>query len=78
MPTHRYPTRSTNSSNLIGVIDDTNFQYFIPEKVPGNADESAPQFAGAIINNDNEEDLEYQHLLTKEKYREVWTNYFSK
>ena len=50
-PTHRYPTCSTNLDNLIGVIDDTNFQDVIPEKVPRNADAAAPQFADAIIDD---------------------------
>ena len=57
IPMHRYPTCSTNSANLIGVIDDTNFQDVIPEKVPGNANEAAPQFANVIIDNDTREAL---------------------
>ena len=65
MPPHRYPTRNMNSANLIGVIDDTNFQDVIPKKVPGNTDESATQFANEIIDNITGEALEYQHLITK-------------
>ena len=61
-PTHRYPTRSMNSANLIGVIDDTKFQNVISEKVPGNVDEDAPQFANKIIDNNTREALEYRHL----------------
>ena len=67
-----------NSAKLIGVIDDTNFQDVIPKKVPGNTDESAPQFANEIIDNITGEALEYQHLITKEKYWYVWINYFGK
>ena len=63
--THSYPTRSTKSANLIGLIDDTNFQDVIPEEVPGNADEAAPQFENAITNQKTGEALEYQHLITK-------------
>ena len=77
-PTYRYPTCSKNSANLIEVIDDTNFQDIIPEKVPRNADKAAPQFANAIIDNNTREALEYQHLITKENYSELWTNSFRK
>ena len=69
---------STNVSKLIEIIDDTNFQDVILEKVPGNADEAAPQFSNSIIDNDTGEDLEYQNLIIKDNYREVWTNYFRK
>ena len=56
-PTNRYPTCRTNSDNLIGVIGDTNFQDVILEKVPGNADDAAPQFANVIIKKDTGESL---------------------
>ena len=34
-PTHWYPNRRTHAANLIGVIDETNFQDVIPGHVPG-------------------------------------------
>ena len=44
--------RSTNSANLMWLIDDTNFQNIIPKKVPGNAYEAALKFENSIIDND--------------------------
>ena len=57
--THRYPTLSTHAANLTGVIDDTNSQYFIPGNVPRHADDAAPQFTNAIIDNNTGEVIEY-------------------
>ena len=75
---HWYPTRITHAANVIGVIDDTYFQDFIPRHVLGHANDSAPQFSNTIIDNDTGEALKYRHLITKDKYQEVWTNYFIK
>ena len=36
------------------------------------------QLANTIIDNDNGGAVEYRHLINREEYREVWTNYFSK
>ena len=35
-------------------------------------------FSNAIIDNDTRKALEYRHVITKDQYREVWTNSFSK
>ena len=76
--THRYPTHITYAANLTGAIDGTNFQDVIPGHIPVHAVDAARQFANAIIDNNTGEAFKYQHLITKDKYREVWTNYFSK
>ena len=36
------------------------------------------QFANTIIDNDTGEALQYRHLINRDEYREVWTNYFCK
>ena len=58
-----------NSSNFIGVNDDTKFQDVIPEKVPGNTDEATSQFANAIIDNNTVKFLKERHLTTKKIIR---------
>ena len=56
-PTHWYPNRRTHAANLIGVIDDTKFQDGIPGHVSGHADDTAPQFANTVIDNETGEAL---------------------
>ena len=66
--------RNTHVINLLSVINHTNLQEVVPAQPTG----TNIQFANAIIDNDTGGALEYQHLINREKYREVWRSSFSK
>ena len=66
--------RSTHAANLLNGSNHTNWQEGVPAQPTGNN----IQLENAIIDNDTGEALEYQNLINREEYHEVWTDSFSK
>jgi hypothetical protein len=78
---HRYPTRGrphiANQAQLVGVSNTSVIPSLVQPDNQPSADGFHPPLANAVLDPDTGESLEYKQLISRNKYKTIWTKSFA-